>query len=170
MTDFPKMLYAKGDTDDTEIFGLHCRTLVVEDELEQEAALAGEWRHSPHEAHGKQPVQPKPELDMQALNDSGAADPELLDERNALLDEVMQLREENAKLRTDLQAERDTVKADPTIEALSADLSAANGRVAMLEEELAQLRGQVAKFDGDSNGEVGGTRPRGRPRKVPEEA
>lgn len=95
MTDYPRMLYRKGDKDSPEIHGLRCETQLVDDASEEKAAQAEGWRRSPHGAYDLEP--PQPDVDIAGCGE---------DERTALLQEVEELHRRVSELTTQLEAER----------------------------------------------------------------
>lgn len=103
---------------------------LIVNDAEEEAAADG-WYNTPAEAHGKKPESPRP-----SATDAQAAD----DELNSVREELEEFRKDNDDLAAQLRAmkaERDVVVA-----------------------ERDALKAQVAKFDGDKNGSVDGSKPK----------
>lgn len=90
MSDYPRMLYRKGNPQSPEYHGFHCDTLTVEDAEEEQFYSKSEgWRRTPAEAHGKEP---------EAIVPDTPEAKEIQDERDALASEVADLRADNDKL------------------------------------------------------------------------
>lgn len=126
---YPKMLYRRGGADAVSIHGVDAETCVVDSPGDEQEARADGWG-SYGEAITGEAVAPA----------SAQADPDAVATRDADLVAA-------AELLAEVEADRDQLR----------------GRVGELEQQVAGLTGeltdareQIAKFDGDKDGRVGG--------------